>query len=213
MNAVVAGVIRFEVAPAGKPSIMDEYRIRLEFALAPTSDLPRAFEEDRRIARDADHHVNPDGDMCLGSPLRILQVLGPEPTLQRFVTKCVVPFLYATSWRERSFPGYPFDELPHGAPGMVADYERMFGLTGRDSVVSALGLLALRKRVANKQPCPCRCGRRLASCATNLRLALFRNLAPRRLYAAQSASIAKQLPSPFARRNVHASGVRRTYVL
>lgn len=195
-RAIVVGIIRFEVAPTGKPIITDEYRIRLEFALTPTSNLPQALEEDGRITRDDDHHINPLGDMCLGSPLRILNVLGLSPTLTHFVTACVVPFLYAASWRERGHPGYPFDELPHGAPGLVADYERMFHVSGRDSVVSALGLLALRKRVANKRPCPCGCGRRLASCGTRLHLAPFRALAARRFYDAQSASIAKQLPNP-----------------
>lgn len=187
--AVVAGFISFEASSPGKPTIADEYRIRLEVPLDPSSALPKAFEEGKRIPTADDHHVNPGGDLCLGSPLRILQTVGPNPTLVAFVEKCVVPFLYAASWREHGLPGFPFDELAHGAPGLVADYERLFSVAGSHQVAMALLLLGKRKRVANKMPCPCGCGRRLAKCTTNTRLASFRRLAPRSFYIKQAAVV------------------------
>jgi len=188
-RAVAAGLIRFEASSSGMPTITDEYRIRLEFSLHPSSTLPKAFEEGGRIPAVSDSHVNSGGDLCLGSPLRILQSLGPNPTLVAFVEKCVVPFLYAASWREQGLPGFPFDELRHGAAGLVADYERLFSVSGPDKVARALLLLGKRKRVANKAPCPCDCGRTLARCVTHSRLESFRPLAPRSFYAKQAAMI------------------------
>lgn len=197
---VVAGLIPFEASSFGKPTIIDEYRIRLEFSLVKSSALPKAFEEGQRIPAVDDNHVNPGGDLCLGSPLMILQTLGPNPTLVTFVEKCVVPFLYAASWREKGLPGFPFDELEHGAPGLVADYGRLFSVFGTHQVVMALLLLGKRKRVANKMPCPCGCGRRLAKCAIHPRLTPFRRFAPRSFYVKQAALIlqadgSKRLPS------------------
>ncbi|MBB5865440.1 hypothetical protein GGR61_003091 [Xanthomonas arboricola] len=188
-GAVVAGFILFEASSSGKPAIADEYRIRLEVSLDSSSALPKAFEEGGRIPAVGDHHVNPGGDLCLGSPLRILQTLGPNPTLVAFVEKCVVPFLYAASWREQGLPGFPFDELAHGAPGLVADYESLFSVVGPYQVARALFLLGKRKRVANKMPCPCGCGRRLVKCTTHARLASFRRLAPRSFYVKQAAVV------------------------
>lgn len=204
--AVVAGLIPFEASSRGKPTILDEYRIRLEAALSPTSSLPKVYEDGGRIPRKAENHVNPGGDLCLGSPLRILCAAGPAPTLIEFVERCVVPFLYAASWREQGRPGFPFDELAHGSQGLVADYERLFAMQGSSAVVGSLLLLGKRKRVANKMQCSCGCGRRLVMCSTHARLAAFRSLASRSFYRSQASLIdglnrseasdpAKQVPS------------------
>ena len=198
-RAVVAGIIRFEAMPAGKPAVTDEEKIRIESSLVASSSLPQAYEEGGRIERHIDNHVYSDGGMCLGSPLRLLQVLGASPTLNDFVSKCVVPFLYAASWRKQGHPDYPFDELPHGGNGLVEDYQRLFDLSGADSVARTLGLLTLRRRVANKKMCPCGCNRKLAACPLRGRLAPFRRLAARNFYeeqrqlvTAEAAQVAKR---------------------
>lgn len=185
-HAVVSGSIHFEASSSGKPTITDEYRIRIEVPLKSPQSFPNVFEVGKRIPPHEDNHVNGTGNLCLGSPLRLLQILGPKPTLVSFVDKCVVPFLYAASWRERGLPGFPFDELAHGEQGLVHDYERLFSVAGAEKVATTLQLLGIPKRVANKQPCCCGCGRRLARCSMHVRLAPFRNLAPRSFYAGQA---------------------------
>lgn len=202
--AVLAGVFEFTMEPLGHPSITDSYQIRLHVPLVPTAVLPQAYEDGGRIPRELDHHAYSDGGLCLGSPLRLLQILGTTPSLVRFLTQCVAPFLYAASWREQGGLGYPFAELAHGTAGLVDDYERLFALHGRPEVVAALSLLALRKRVANKLRCPCECGLRLGRCEFRRRLAPWRQLAARKVYAAQARFIAEQassatpLPTPIA---------------
>lgn len=185
-QAAVSGSIQFEASSSGKPTITDEYRIRIEVSLESTQAFPKVFEVGQRIRPLEDNHVNRGGDLCLGSPLRVLQILGPKPTLVDFVEKCVIPFLYAASWRERGLPGFPFDELAHGAQGLVHDYERLFSVAGALKVATTLELLGKRKRVGNKRPCPCGCGQRLARCEMHVRLAPFRKLAPRSFYAGQA---------------------------
>lgn len=195
-TALLEGAIAFEASPPGKPTIIDEYRVRIEVSLGSSSELPKAYEVGGRIPPGADNHINVDGDLCLGSPLAILAVLGSRPTLVAFVEKCLVPFLYAASWREQGLHGFPFHELAHGTVGLVDDYERIFLIKGRDRVAYALLLLALRRRVANKMLCPCGCGLRLAKCKLHASLAPFRLLAPRSFYRRQAKTVLQAGSSP-----------------
>ena len=193
--AILEGFVEFEASPPGMPTIIDEYRVRIVVPLVASSEPPKAYELGGRIPRAADSHVNPDGDLCLGSPIRVLAVLGLRPTLVAFVDKCLVPFLYAASWREQGLQGFPFDELAHGAAGLVEDYGKLFSIEGRERVAYALLLLAKRKRVANKMICPCGCGLRLAKCKVHASLLAFRHLAPRSFYRRQ-AEVVLQAGSP-----------------
>ncbi len=195
-TAIVEGAVAFESSPPGKPTIIDEYRVRIEVPLGSSSELPKAYEIGGRIPRGADNHINFDGDLCLGSPLAILAVLGNRPTLVAFVEKCLVPFLYAASWREQGLPGFPFDELAHGTAGLVDDYQRIFSIKGRDRVAYTLHLLALRRRVANKMMCPCGCGLRLAKCRLHASLMPFRRFAPRSFYRRQAKTVLQAGSSP-----------------
>lgn len=219
-EAILAGVFRFTMEPPGHPSITDSYQIRLQLPLVPTSALPQVYEDGGRIPRELDHHVYPDGSLCLGSPLRLRQILGAMPSLLRFLTQCVAPFLYAVSWREQGGFGYPFAELAHGTAGLIDDYERLFSLQGRPKVMATLNLLALPKRVANKLLCPCGCGLRLGRCGFRIRLAPWRKLAARKVYADHGRMIAGQtassasLPTPTAEIRVIApKNVKRSPML
>ena len=79
-----------------------------------------------------------------------------------------------------------FDELPHGIPGMLADYVDLFGLKEPEQARFTIRLLGMKKRQANKLPCPCACGRRLGKCKFNERLRCFRQLADRSWFRAQT---------------------------
>lgn len=162
--AVLQGRLGFVLDPAGRMRIEDCYSVRVEVLLGPTERVPEVFETGGRIPRNADHHVNPSGALCLGSPWRIRQLLGRPPSLVALVERCVVPFLYAATWRAQGNEGYPFAELPHGRAGLLDDYSSILGLEGPVAIRQALEALALRRRIANKLPCPCGCGVRLGRC-------------------------------------------------
>lgn len=160
----------FLLEPPGFPCIEDCYSVRIEVPLGPTDSLPEVFETGRRIPLDADHHVNPNGALCLGSPWRLRQVLGSPPSLVALTDRCVVPFLYAATWRAQGNKDYPFAELPHGRAGLLEDYSSILGLERPPAVLLALEALARRRREANKGPCPCGCGFRLRRCEYRFRL-------------------------------------------
>lgn len=166
----VAGFLEFVMEPPGLARLGDRYSIRIDVPLDATEHAPEVYETAGRIPHDAAHHVNPGGAMCLGSPWAVRRQLGTPPSLVRLVEKCVLPFLYAATWREQGRPGFPFAELDHGGPGLLDDYESILGVKGAEAVTRTLNALAHRRRVANKFPCPCGCGRRLGACSYRYKL-------------------------------------------
>lgn len=175
----VQGVLAFELEPHGLSKIDDAYRVRIDVRVDLEDEVPLVSELDGRVKRDTDEHVNKNGDFCLGSPLAIRLKLGRTPSLTRFVDQCVVPFLYAASWRRKGGIGWPFSELPHFNPGLLEDYQRLLRVSAPENTRLALTALCTRPRVANKSPCPCGCQQRLGKCSYRQYLANFRLLATR----------------------------------
>lgn len=161
---LIEGWLEFSLAPPELPCIQDRYSVRIEVPVGMTECVPEVFETGQRIPRDANHHVNSNGALCLGSPWRLRQLIGRNSCLVNLIDFCIVPFLYAATWREQGNEGYPFAELAHGRAGLLDDYSSMLGLVKPSSVLQALEALARRCREANKLPCPCGCGFRLGRC-------------------------------------------------
>jgi len=90
--------------------------------------LPTARETGGKIPRDGKHHVNDDKSLCLGSPLRLRLKVSGKPTLSGFAESCLVPYLYAVSYKLQNGVEFPFGELSHGEAGIIEDYMEMFGL-------------------------------------------------------------------------------------
>ncbi len=157
---VLVGQFEFTGSKDGV-AITDQYDVEVEIPKSFPLDLPRARERGGRIA--STFHTNPDGSMCLGSPLRLAQRVDAEPTLTGYAESCLVPYLYAHSYLMRHGK-LPWDDLPHGDVGILLDYLKMFRARYADEVVAFLALLSGRRRVANKRPCPCSSGRRLGAC-------------------------------------------------
>jgi hypothetical protein len=175
----LSGVFDFSAKPDNGKEIIDSYSLRILVPAAFPRDIPEVTETRHKIPRNSDYHVNSDGTLCLGSPLRLLWQLSLVPTLVGFAEKCLVPYLYAISYKLQFGADLPFNELQHGTPGELSDYADLFGLKEPEQARAALRLLTMKKRDANKYPCPCGCGRRLGKCSFNDKIRKFRNLADR----------------------------------
>jgi hypothetical protein len=160
----LVGRFPFSASAEGLPDITDEYRIRIDIVDRLDKALPVIYETGGRIPSSMDNHVNGDRSLCLGSPLSQRLQLGATPTLTRFVELCLVPFLYAQSLRERGVAQFPFGELAHGSQGLIDDYRMIFAVEDARVLMRLLELLSMKRRRANKLPCPCGCGRRFAGC-------------------------------------------------
>lgn len=91
----------------------------------------------------------------------------------------MVPYLFAVSNKIQSGGEFVFGELPHGKKGIIDDYLDLFGLKSHEQVLNTIILLGMKKRLANKKPCPCGCGKRLGVCSFNYKINQFRKMAPR----------------------------------
>jgi len=179
-RVVLCGVFSFSAESKQHGLVNDSFELRMEVPSTFPKDLPVVFELGGRIPREKQYHVNPgDCSLCVGSRLRLLTILARAPTLIGFAQNCLIPYLYAISLKLAQGGGFVFGELPHGWRGEVLDYADLLGLDTADQVIKAICYLGMKKRRANKQPCPCQCGRRLGVCALNERIRRLRKLAER----------------------------------
>jgi len=170
--------------------VRDSFALQIDIPKAFPKDLPKVVEIDGRIPRIGDFHIYSDGTLCLGSPISVLLKLSKSPTLVGFAENCLVPYLFAISRKLKSGGPLPFGELDHGSKGMLADYAQLFRLKRPEQARDALLLLGMKKRRANKLPCPCGCGVRLGRCKFNARLRAFRVLASRKWFRIEHQAVA-----------------------
>lgn len=167
----VEGDVWFRATPLGLPEIEDAFRLRIDVPLAFPDAVPVVTEVAGRIPRDDEAaHLYSDGSFCLGSPLRLLLIANGTPSVLAFFDRCVVPALYNVAYRERYGGRPPLGELAHGSGGELDDYVELFGVKTYGQALDALQLASIKRRDANKRPCPCGCGRRLGVCRTNDRV-------------------------------------------
>lgn len=172
------GKFRFKANVSGSDEIEDSYKLEIIVPDKFPPALPKVKETGGKIPRDGNFHVNPDGSLCLGSPLRLLKKVYSTPSVNGFADKCLVPYLYAISYKLKNGGDFVFGELAHGDQGIVDDYSNILGLKERSQITQAIQLLGVKKRIANKKPCPCGCGKRLGACSFHHKLNEFRKMAP-----------------------------------
>lgn len=163
VNGVVrlAGTLEFSAEATGFERIEDAYEVEMIIPHGFPRELPLVIETAGRIPKD--FHTNDDGSLCLTSPLRQHLALTKAATLPGFVKSLVVPYLYGFSYREKHGE-LPFGELDHGMKGIRSDFAELFGVKDRKAVEEMVRLVGMKKRSANKCPCPCGSGRRLGKC-------------------------------------------------
>ncbi len=177
-----AGLFEFSASVPGGQKVTDAYQWRIELPQYPER-LPRVFETGGRIPRNMDEHTFSDGMLCLGSELRLRLAIGPRFNLLTFAERCVVPYLYAVS-RRVSEGRFVLGELAHGTQGLFVDYQDIFAVTTDRAVIDVLRALCTKPTSADRHPCPCGCGKRLAQCGYSCRVAELRRLAPRSVFQA-----------------------------
>jgi len=185
----VEGSLPFRAVKTGFDLIDDRFEVRWDVTSGFPKSLPLVFETGGRIP--SNYHKLENGALCLGSPIRQRLILAEHPTLSGFVEALVVPYLYNRSYFERH-DHLPVGALEHGTPGLIEDYQKLFGVQDAEGCIGMLHLLGLKKRAANKKPCPCGSGRRLGRCH-NLALIPFRKLATRRYFRNHGMDLQKQM--------------------
>jgi hypothetical protein len=157
----IAGTLAFSLQYRELERIEDRYTVSIEIPEDFPRSLPRTWETGARIPKK--FHTDPDSTLCLGSPVRLRLALGENPTLLHYVKKCVLPYLYTFSYFQR-YGTLPFGQLDHDRKGIRQDYAQLFGVDGENEAKEMVRLASLRKRCANKLPCPCGSLLRVGKC-------------------------------------------------
>lgn len=142
-------------------SVYDRFGVEIAVPREFPSVAPDVRETEGRIPET--HHKLSRNRFCLGSPTAVRLQLLADPTLGGFVERLVIPYLFSFAYFERH-GRMPYGELEHGTDGIRQHLAELFGMPSRDAAIAATRLAAMRKRSANKRPCPCGSGRRLGRC-------------------------------------------------
>lgn len=158
---VIAGELAFNATGPHGIAIADSYSIRIEVLPSFPDSNPSVWEMRKRIPRD--YHKLVGNRLCLGAPTRLRMEISKSSSLMNFVDQFIVPYLYGHSHFER-YQKMPFGELAHGEKGILEYLCEHFCARPSEHPEEFLRLASLRKRVANKRPCPCGSKRRLGLC-------------------------------------------------
>jgi hypothetical protein len=158
---VLAGTLSFVADGPGGERISDEYQVRLKVSRRFPASIPSVWETAGRIPPD--YHKLNDASLCLGAPTTIQLQIYHHPSLLGFVEHCLIPYLYGRSYFEQHHT-MPFGELDHGANGLRQDLAALFSTNDHRAVQVFVRLAGMKRRLANKQPCPCASGQRVGRC-------------------------------------------------
>ena len=178
---IIEGEYDVNAQMKGFNAIHETYSLKISFSIGYPRVIPIVIETKDKIPKGSENHTYVNGSFCLGSEIKLKKILSESPSIPDFATKILDPFLYSISYKLK-YNKFPNGELAHGEAGLVDDYECMFQVNGKASVLGALAALAKRKRVANKLLCPCQCGERLGKCEFRFSLEKWRGLDKRRWF-------------------------------
>lgn len=184
---VIEGNYNINAQMEGAHHIEETYELKLVIDKNHPRLIPKVFETGGKIPRAPDYHINHDGSFCLGSEIKVKSVLFDKPDIVSFSENLLTPFLYSICHKIK-FNSLPYGELDHGENGLIDDYQQLFGVKDKQSVLWALEALGRRKRDANKLPCSCGCGERLGKCSFRFSLNKWRKLEKRRWYRTHLAN-------------------------
>lgn len=184
---VIEGDYDISAQMDGANPIEETFKLKLIIDKNYPRQAPKVFETGGEIPRTPDYHINHDGSFCLGSEIKVKSVLFDSLKIVSFSQNLLTPFLYSIRHKIK-FNSLPYGELDHGEKGLIDDYQQLFGVKDKLSVLLALGALGRRKRDANKLPCPCCCGERLGKCSYRFSLNKWRKLEKRRWYRSHLAN-------------------------
>lgn len=181
---LLAGEYCFQAKPEGGELVADRFAVRIFVPVSFPTHLPKVWEVGSRIPLKASWHINvkTDSSICLGGGLSLRLVAREYPGLADYLDHTLVPYLYAVCLRERHGGPFIFSELSHGGDGLIEEVRDLLDLPSDRSAVEIIRLLSMKKRIANKQPCPCGCREYFGICQLHGKLRDLRSLESRNFY-------------------------------
>lgn len=164
-STVLCGKIECRIPNGNHGALEIFYKLKIVVPHNYPNEIPRVYEIGQDIPRTSEYHMNSDGSLCLGSPLRILESIQQDESLISYAKSILLPYLYAASLKKCGICKHmAYGELAHGEQGLLTDYKKCFGVKTDTQVLRVLELLKRENLDYEKEPCPCGCGRSIADC-------------------------------------------------
>ncbi|MEX0613997.1 MAG: SEC-C domain-containing protein [Pirellulales bacterium] len=158
---VLRGDVAFRVVGPNEEYLEDSYRVEIVVPLDFPESVPMARERGGRIP--ATYHKLEEDFLCLAAPTELRIKLLTAPSLLIYVETYLIPYLYGYSYFAKH-GRMPFGELKHGDDGIRQYLAGLFQSEDSKRAEDFVRCAAMKKRRANKVPCPCGSGQRLGRC-------------------------------------------------
>lgn len=148
-----------------------EFSLKIVVPATYPDDLPIVYEleRDALIPTSPEYHKNDDSSLCLGSPLALFTQLSQNASLVSFAQTCIIPHLVSAILKKEKGISFKQGELKHYNEGLEEDIAERIGIRfSLDSARQIFSLLGKKKRIANRDDCPCGKGKKLGACSCSI---------------------------------------------
>jgi hypothetical protein len=150
----------------------DSFKLEIYFPPDYPEKTPLVKELDNKIP--STFHRNPDGCLCLCTPVEQCLVFSKEPTLENFIKNLLNPYLLCWLWYQRKNK-MPWGERKHGIMGLIESYQELLKLIDIKHTIQFM-VEFIKNRIHHTQNCPCGSGLSFKRCHGNIILELENNL-------------------------------------
>lgn len=142
---------------------IEDYEVKIVFPQGYPHRFPIVEETTRKIPRDINRHVKPDGTLCLANPQDELNVCSSGITFGFFLDKILNTHLCREYVKEKTGE-YPTGERGHGNNGIWEGYYDIFNTTDKERVLIELEMILYHGPIERNNPCYCNSGRKYKVC-------------------------------------------------
>lgn len=129
--------------------------------------------------KNTTYHVNPQKNLCLGSPRVLHEEIVAQPDIVFFINKFIIPFFFSFRYYEK-YGESPFGELAHGGNGIFPRYREILRVS--DTAICIFLTYGTKFLYRGHHFCPCGSGLALRKCHGPRLRALFENYHPALLH-------------------------------
>lgn len=133
---------------------------------------PKCIETSEKVTN---YHVNPQKDLCLGSPRVLHEEIMAHPDIVFYINKFIIPFFFSFRYHQQ-YGVSPFGELAHGGDGLFPAYREIFKTS--DLAICTLLTYGTKLLYRGHHLCPCGSGLRLRKCHGPRLRVLFKDYHP-----------------------------------
>lgn len=142
---------------------IESYEVKIVFPQSYPHRFPIVEETSRKIPRDINRHVKPDGTLCLANPQDELNVCSSGITFTFFLNEILNTHLCREYVKEKTGE-YPTGERGHGKDGIWEGYYDIFSTTDKEKVLQELDMILNHGLIGRNDPCYCNSGKKYKVC-------------------------------------------------